>query len=361
MKKMRRWFKPSKLITIPIILNILHGVGVYAEPGNDLVFTDLYTAGARARTQVDYTSMVGQETLKFINNYQAQYQRPVPKDIFNEFVNGLLTNDPIVRKVYYVPERFLTFIMHSRTVRPITSSQTPEIQVQKAPFVEPMLLGKTLVYRFENKKWVLDKEKSTAPWFANSDMCHLAQSLAASSVEENADNTMLAIISEARTRLQADYAFKTGEEIINFLKAYRVQYQLAVPQATFNHFVDYLLKNGTDSIISAIRYVPEQSFTVILQNNSFVEPELRGKTLGYRFLKNTWGFDSETSTVPQQIVDSQLYHWPILPPPPIDVEECKRIITDHCKSFHQSFPPYTPPLWTDSEWCPYWLFYVSPP
>jgi hypothetical protein len=355
MKKMRRWFKPSKLITIPLILNILHGVSVYAEPDNDIIFTDLYTAGARARTQVDYTSMVAQVTIKFIDDYQAQHQRPVPKDIFNEFANGLLTNDPIVRKVYYVPERFLTFIMHSRTVRPITSSQTPEIQEQKAPFVEPMLLGKTLVYHFENQKWVLDKEKSTAPWFANSDMCHLAQSLAGSSVQENADNTMLAIISEARTRLQADYAFKTGEEIINFLKAYQVQYQQAVSQATFNHFVGYLLKKGTDPIISAIQYVPEQSFTVILQNNSFVEPELRGKTLGYLFVKKTWVFDSETSTVPKLIVDSQDHI-----PYPIDVPESMEIITDHCQRFSCTIAP-SQPLWDDSLWCCYWLNYVNPP
>ena len=336
MNKMR-W-----LITIPFILLTLSGGSIYAEePENVLVFTDLHAAGARSRAQVDYVSMVAQVTLKFIDDYWAQYQRPVPEKIFNEFVNGLLINDPIVRKVYYVPKKFLTFIMHSRTVHPVTS-------VQDAPFVEPMLLGKTLVYRFENEKWVLDKEKSTVPWFANSDMYHLTQSLQGSLVED-----------KARIHLQADYAFKVVTEFLNFLKVYRVQYQQAVPIAAFSHFVDFLLKNGTDPIISAIQYVPEQSFVVILQNTPFVEPELRGKTLSYRFVKDTWVFDSEKSTVPQPIVAFLFYH--SSHPASLDVPDCKIIITDHCQIYPKEFPPSdTPPPWSDSEWCPYWSVFVAP-
>lgn len=337
MNKMR-W-----LLTIPLILIMLLGGSVYAEePENVLVFTDIHAAGARSRAQVDYVLMVAQVTLKFIDDYRTQYQRPVPESIFNEFVNGLLTNDPIVRKVYYVPERFLTFIMHSRTVQPITSQTN-------VPFVEPMLLGKTFVYRFENEKWVLDKEKSTAPWFANSDMCHITQSLESHLVENK---------TEARIRLQADYAFKIGEEILNFLTAYRVQYQLAVPIAIFNHFVDYLLKNGTDPIISAIKYAPEQSFTVILQNTPFVEPELRGKTLSYLFMKDTWVFDSKNSTVPQRIVDSQECHQPQRSYYWI-VDTAEDIITEYCYSTGaQPIPAEV--LWQSKEWCPYWLGLVNP-
>jgi hypothetical protein len=204
------------------------------------------------------------------------------------------------------------------------------------------------------------------------------------------DNTVFGelYISDARARSQADYALKIGEETFNFLEGYRAKYNRAAPEKTFNKFADGLLKDGTDPIIQAIDYVPEQSIAITIRcgtvvdnpvedadsavdestakgnegkaqvpatksdakdkeatlsvceaqnqpecstrplpEDSFVEPILQCKTLDYRFVNGTWAFDSENSTVSSQFVGNN--HIPSIPAS-LDFFECLEIVTDHC-------------------------------
>jgi hypothetical protein len=100
---------------------------------------------ARTRLQTDYVSKIGEESFKFLNDYQAKYNRAASKKLFKKFVSQLLRNgeDMIIKTINYVAEQSFTLVMHN------------------SPFVEPSLGDKTFVYNLVKRKWEDDSKEMT--------------------------------------------------------------------------------------------------------------------------------------------------------------------------------------------------------
>lgn len=168
-------------------------------------------------------------------------------------------------------------------------------------------------------------------------------------VEEMVDLT--SDISQGRTHLQMTYALTVVKEAIKFLQNYPAKYNNVVSPAVFQKFVAGLLKNEEDPIIQSIKYVPEQSVTIMMRRNSFVESELQNQIFFYRFEDGIWVMDSKESTVAGK-TDSLVI-------PTSDFNYCMAVITEHCQT-PTRYQAVEGSL-SDEQWCPTWHTFVMPP
>lgn len=148
--------------------------------------------------------------------------------------------------------------------------------------------------------------------------------------------------ADARARLQIAYVFNVGQQITNALDAYQARYNQVASEASFKWFVDTLLKIETDPLVQSISYVPEQSLTIIMHRNIFVEPLLHGIKFAYVYTDaKIWEFDQEHSTVAGTEDPS---------PRPLDY--WSSLITNDCQADQSSQSLLEN---SDEQWCSKWL------
>ncbi|MDM8557879.1 hypothetical protein [Candidatus Parabeggiatoa sp. HSG14] len=168
-------------------------------------------------------------------------------------------------------------------------------------------------------------------------------------------------ISEARTRLQTDYISKVGEESFKFINNYQEKYNRVVSEKLFNKFVNRLLKNGEDTIIKTIHYMPEQSFTIVMHSSPFVEPTLGDKTFIYNLVKRKWGDNSKEET--ESSDSAAPFPTPpmasVIQPYAMEPFRSMRVITDYCQK-PEGYTYLMAGSWSDRDWCPLWHTVVMP-
>ena len=178
-------------------------------------------------------------------------------------------------------------------------------------------------------------------------------------------------VSQARQITQINYALDVAQRIVYYLKAWRIKYKYAAPVNAIEDFTDVMLKSGKDSVIAGIDYVPEQSFTILMHNTSFVEPQLQGKTYVYCFKVETgkWELylEESTDTTEESTAMDTLKEPSAIasmsPASPVIAETISmnyhmRAITRYCKNpAGKGWGGW----WLDSYWCPVWHDFVMPP
>ena len=158
--------------------------------------------------------------------------------------------------------------------------------------------------------------------------------------------------SSAKENLQTSYALKVAQLTINAIHAFKQKYPLRAPKEEHvNWFTRELLKYGEDNLVQVVKYVPEESLTIIMQDNQFVASLLRGKELIYQYYPqadeaNQWKIKQKLPTIAATRANSLLR----------DIG--MNLITTYCYQpggFRFSFG-----MWPDTEWCPAWLQLVMP-
>lgn len=154
--------------------------------------------------------------------------------------------------------------------------------------------------------------------------------------------------SAAKENLQTSYALKVAQLTINAIYTFKQKYHPRVPQQEHvDWFTKELLRYGEDNLIQAVHYVPEQSLTVVMQDNQFVASLLRGKKLIYQYYPQTdqWKIEQKLPTIAATRPDYLLR----------DIG--MNLITSYC--YHPRGFIFSGML-PDTEWCPVWLQFVMP-
>jgi len=147
---------------IAIVMMVLVGNFAYAEePANEVVDLAQDISTARANLQIGYALKMGQKTLKFIDDYQAQHQTTVSGEIVDRFTDGLLKHgeDPIIETISYGEQVVVTMQGDDIVITPIPEQLV--ILMHSSNFVEPTLHGEKFIYSFVEKAW--ESENSNDP------------------------------------------------------------------------------------------------------------------------------------------------------------------------------------------------------
>jgi len=180
-----------------------------------------------------------------------------------------------------------------------------------------------------------------------------------------------------RLHMQIKYALQTREAITGFIFAWQNREQVMPSKTTLNKFTRQLLYDGTDPIVTAVAYEPNQWLSIKIADTRFIEPLLRGVELVYRFtpmqpvteefvqsedLLNPDGTSAPSGAI-TEAGDSEYgisENIPVMPTPLfLDALHCMGIITSYCK-IPQGYKA-SGGTWFDQEWCPAWHGYVMPP
>lgn len=148
----------------------------------------------------------------------------------------------------------------------------------------------------------------------------------------------------ARENLQTSYAIKIAQLTINAINAYKDKYQKTPSEKQVNWFTEELLRNDEDQLIQVVKYVPDESLTIIMQDNRFVAPLLRGTRMELSYEKGRWKTKQELPTV--AATSPELLRRDI----------GMGLVTDYCKWPQENFG--FPGMWRDTEWCLAWLEHV---
>jgi len=155
--------------------------------------------------------------------------------------------------------------------------------------------------------------------------------------------------SAVKENLQTSYALKVAQLTINAISTFKQKYHpRELNQNDVNWFTEELLSYGKDNLIETIIYEPEQSLTIVMQNNNFVAPLLRSKELVYQYYPQAdqWKIKQELPTIAATRPDSLLR----------DIG--MGLITSYCNGPKENFG--FSGMWPDTQWCPAWLQFVMP-
>jgi hypothetical protein len=164
--------------------------------------------------------------------------------------------------------------------------------------------------------------------------------------------------SNARMRVQANYALMIGQEIIRFLDRFIAIYGQMAPESWFKDFTDGLLKNGNAPIIIQVfYYTPGEEFKIRIVPD-FVEPLLQNLELTYRFEENMWLLVSGNLPASYDNPEELDLVIPICEKM-VNEKTCKGKITEYCVFPHNVKTPNGKMY--DPDWCPLWHEFVMPP
>jgi len=155
--------------------------------------------------------------------------------------------------------------------------------------------------------------------------------------------------SVAKENLQTSYALKVAQLTINAIYTFKQKYHPRVPrQEDVDWFTRELLNYGEDKLVQAVKYVPNKSLTIIMQDNEFVAALLRSAELELSYYpeNDLWKTTRRLPTIAATGADF------------LSRDISMGLITDYCVGPQENFG--FPGMLPDIQWCPAWLQFVMP-